>query len=159
MPRLNLRAARAAFVFPGIFCGLLFFLATAAHSDVLTLNNGLQYEGRLGKIAAIGEDPNKPEPTAGEVRVTGIILVDDELRLYFISKNNVPSTPRGRKRTANPYLLGRLGLGVGAQHFWETGDGTAPTCDTTSAAWRQASGASPARCVGTGESRTVCTGC
>ena len=58
-------------------------------AGVVTTKEGLQYEGRLGKIATIGENPLQANAQAGEVTVTKIVLIDDELRRTYISSNNV----------------------------------------------------------------------
>ncbi len=62
-------------------------------AGVVTLKNGMQVEGRLGKIAAIGEDPGKATPAAGGVRVSKVMLIDDELRRVFVSTNNLAVEP------------------------------------------------------------------
>jgi len=47
--------------------------------------------------------------------------VRPETRLDYAMSSNKTA----RKRPANPYLSGRVGLGAGTQHSWETHDGTA----------------------------------
>ncbi len=57
-------------------------------AGVVELKNGLQLEGKLGKIGEIGEDPTNPRVT-GPVRVTKVVIVDDNLTRVFVSSNQV----------------------------------------------------------------------
>lgn len=63
---------------------LLLFTPLAA--DVVTLKNGLQFEGRVGKIASLGANPLS---SAGEVQVQQIVFVDDDLRRTFFASRQV----------------------------------------------------------------------
>ena len=55
----------------------------------------------------------------GESAVTPCLSVPN-CRLFI----KVPRTRRGRKRSPDPYLPGRVFLSAGARHSWETRDGT-----------------------------------
>ena len=59
----------------------------ALRADILTLKNGLQYEGSLGKISEIGEDPTNPSLSGG-TKVTNIIFVDNGLSRTFVSSKD-----------------------------------------------------------------------
>ena len=92
MPRFLSGFLRFAWSF-ALGLGLCILLAPVqVCGDIITLQNGLQYQGSLGLIAEIGEDPTNPKLTAGGIRVTKIVLVDDELRRTFVSKNMLRST-------------------------------------------------------------------
>ncbi|NLF73517.1 MAG: tetratricopeptide repeat protein [Candidatus Anammoximicrobium sp.] len=58
----------------------------AAEADVATLRNGMQFEGSIGKIGSLGEDPLNPQSSAGQVKVRQIVFVDDNLRRTFFSQ-------------------------------------------------------------------------
>ncbi len=72
----------------------VFILAAAAMTalsprqlgaEIATLKNGMQFEGRPGKIASLGEDPLNPQGKAGEVKIKQIVFIDDDLRRTFFS--------------------------------------------------------------------------
>lgn len=69
--------------------GLAAVFATLAQADVVTLKNGMQFEGVPGKIASLGEDPLNPQGAAGQVKVRQIVFVDDQLRRTFFSQIQV----------------------------------------------------------------------
>jgi predicted esterase len=60
-------------------------IVSITRAEVVTLKNGTQFEGRVGNIASLGEDPLNPQGKAGEVKVKQIVLVDDDLRRTFFS--------------------------------------------------------------------------
>jgi len=60
-------------------------------AEIATLKNGMQFEGRVGKIASLGEDPLSPQGTAGEVKIKQIVLVDDDLRRTFFFSGQTQS--------------------------------------------------------------------
>ncbi len=73
-----------------VIAGLAAMLGVqAAWAEVVTLNFGWQLEGRLGKISSLAENPLNPNPTAGEVKVTQIVLIDDDLRRTFVPSKQV----------------------------------------------------------------------
>jgi len=65
------------------------WLTTAAKADIATLKNGMQFEGSIGKIGSLGEDPLNPQSSAGQVKVRQIVFVDDDLRRTFFSQIQV----------------------------------------------------------------------
>jgi predicted esterase len=60
-------------------------------AEVVTLKNGMQYEGRVGKIASMGGDPLQPTGAAAPVLARPIVLIDDDLRRIFVSSWQVQS--------------------------------------------------------------------
>lgn len=72
-------------VLAGAVCaaGLVAGLTSRLWAGVVTLENTLQYEGAVGKIAALGEDPDRPKP-AVNVPVKSILLIDDEIRRIYL---------------------------------------------------------------------------
>jgi len=68
---------------------LVICLAAPAMADIATLKNGMQFEGSIGKIGSLGEDPLSPQSTAGQVKVRQIVFVDDQLRRTFFSQIQV----------------------------------------------------------------------
>lgn len=71
--------------------GVTVALPVKLHAEIVTLKNGMQFEGRVGKIASLGEDPLNPQGTAGEVKVKQIVLVDDDLRRTFFFSGQTQS--------------------------------------------------------------------
>jgi hypothetical protein len=57
----------------------------AARAEIVTLKNGMQFEGSLGRIASLGEDPLNPRGGGGQVKSKQIVLIDDDLRRTFFS--------------------------------------------------------------------------
>ena len=75
---------RACYV--GFAClGLLSSALPSARAEIATLKNGMQFEGRVGKISSMGEDPLNPQGRAGQIKVKQIVFVDDDLRRTFFS--------------------------------------------------------------------------
>lgn len=61
-------------------------LPSMAGGEVITLKNGYQLTGKVGRLASIAQDPLKPQdPDAAEL----IVLVDDDLRRIFVPYRNV----------------------------------------------------------------------
>ena len=71
--------------FAALLAGWLLWGVPAA-ADVITLKNGLQFEGRVGRIASLGASPLS---SAGEVPVQQIVIVDDDLRRTFFATHQV----------------------------------------------------------------------
>jgi predicted esterase len=88
----------------GIFSAFDAIVSSCVHAEIITLNTGVQLQGRLGKISSLNENPLSPKPSAGEVRVTQIVLVDDDLRRTFVPSKQIvpggiaPDTPGGVER-------------------------------------------------------------
>lgn len=76
-----------------LFSALLVPLASA---DVLTLKNGMTIEGKLGKIASIGEGVFNNN-SGGDVALQLIVIADDDLRRVYVPsylvKDVQPSPP------------------------------------------------------------------
>jgi pimeloyl-ACP methyl ester carboxylesterase len=62
-----------------------FLFRSQAAAEVAVLNNGMQFEGNIGKIASLGENPLSPQG-GGQVKTKQIVLVDDDLRRTFFSQ-------------------------------------------------------------------------
>ncbi len=86
----------------GLLPVLLLALLPGGHSRaaVVTLKNGMQLEGILGKLAGVAENPLNPPK--GEVDVRLVVLIDDGLRRTFVSYYQVQdlreSEPMGLER-------------------------------------------------------------
>ena len=61
----------------------------AARAEIVTLKNGMQFEGSVGKIASLGDDPVVAKVNAGAPNPQLILLVDDELRRTFFPTREV----------------------------------------------------------------------
>jgi predicted esterase len=70
---------------------VLLGIASSAEGAKVVLRNGVQREGRLGKIAGLAENPLAPAPAVGGVDLKLIVLVDDDLRRTFFSTYLVQS--------------------------------------------------------------------
>ena len=56
-----------------------------AQAEIATLKNGMQFEGRIGKISSLGEDPLNPGGASGAIKTKQVVFVDDDLRRTFFS--------------------------------------------------------------------------
>lgn len=68
-------------------------LPTHGSAETLTLKNGIQLDGNLGKIASLAKDTLKPDGSSGGPAVKLIVLVDDDLRRVFFSTYSVATPP------------------------------------------------------------------
>ncbi len=59
-----------------------------AWAEIVTLKNGMQLEGILAREPSLNQNPLVAQP-AGNVDVEKILLVDDDLRVTFVSTNQV----------------------------------------------------------------------
>ncbi len=64
-------------------------LATAASGQVLTLKNGIQLKGEIGKLQSLNQNPLLELKGGGNVDVRKIVFVDNDLWRTFVSSNNV----------------------------------------------------------------------
>lgn len=64
-------------------------MASLADGAVILLEDGRTLEGRITEVSGVAEDPTNPRPTAGEIAVTPLLLVDDGLRRVYIHKSKV----------------------------------------------------------------------
>ncbi|WP_146591405.1 peptidase [Posidoniimonas polymericola] len=70
-----------------IFCSLL--LAASACASTIQMDDGRTMIGDIGQTSGVAEDPTRPSPSAGEVKVTPILIIDDGLRRTFVNKFRV----------------------------------------------------------------------
>lgn len=79
-------AGRGAF-----FCGLALVVVccAVAHGEVITLKNGYQLEGKVGRLAGIAQNPLQPAAQGGAQL---IVLIDDDLRRVFVPFYQVNAT-------------------------------------------------------------------
>lgn len=68
-----------------------FFLGSAGFAEVVTLRNGMRFEGVIAEIASIAENPLIPKATPGEVSVKQIVVIDDNLRRVFVPQRMIAS--------------------------------------------------------------------
>lgn len=68
--------------------GVLVMHGGAVQAEVITLKNGMQLQGILTRVASLNENPLVAQ-AAGNVDVSKIVLVDDDLRRTFVSSNQV----------------------------------------------------------------------
>ncbi|MFV2065626.1 MAG: peptidase [Pirellulales bacterium] len=103
----------------GVAIGLLWLLwpATAFPSKI-TLKDGRVLEGRIGMVAGVAEDPNRPAKRFGEVDVQPVLILDNGLTRTFVAQRQVTSVveagpaPRERIRLRQP--VARSGLKIGS---------------------------------------------
>ncbi len=60
-----------------------------ARAEVVTLKNGMQLQGALTRVQSLNQNPLLEFKGGGNVDVSKIVLVDDNLRRTFVSSNNV----------------------------------------------------------------------
>ncbi len=63
-------------------------LCPHASAEVITLKNGMRFEGSMGDLAGLDGDPLKGGG-GGDVATKEIVIVDDDLRRIFFGKKNV----------------------------------------------------------------------
>ncbi len=68
---------------------LLAALAAGSRAATLQLNDGRILSGKLGETSGVAEDPIDPGPSAGMIRTTPILVVEDGLRRTFLHKTDV----------------------------------------------------------------------
>ena len=68
---------------------LVIFPLQTSRGAVVTLKNNMQLEGKVGKIHAIGQNPLTPDAAGGPIKVTSILIIDDELRRMFVPTKQV----------------------------------------------------------------------
>ncbi|MCA9240702.1 MAG: tetratricopeptide repeat protein [Planctomycetales bacterium] len=66
-------------------------VAPAARAATIQMDDGRTLVGDIGQTSGVADDPMNPTPSAGEVRVTPILIIDDGLRRTFVSKFRVRS--------------------------------------------------------------------
>ncbi|QDT69965.1 hypothetical protein MalM25_29090 [Planctomycetes bacterium MalM25] len=73
---------------PGLFLAIL-AIGSACHAATLQLNDGRIISGKLGETAGVAEDPIAPGPSAGAIRTTPILVIEDGLRRAYVHKTAV----------------------------------------------------------------------
>jgi pimeloyl-ACP methyl ester carboxylesterase len=73
---------------PAIVTAVLAVVGTASAATLL-LQDGRTLKGDFAQIGGVAEDPLNPKPSAGEVAVTPILVVDDGLRRTYIHYSQV----------------------------------------------------------------------
>ncbi len=76
------------------FLVCLCLVSLTARAEVITLKNGMRYEGRAGEIASLGADPARGSG-AGQLKVKQIVFLDDGLRRSFFSSIQVQAIGPG----------------------------------------------------------------
>ncbi|WP_425398274.1 alpha/beta hydrolase-fold protein [Aeoliella sp.] len=71
----------------------LLLSASPAWSAIIQLNDGRVLTGKVVQVAGVAEDPTDPNPLAGEVKVTPILIVDDGLRRTYVATRDLQPTP------------------------------------------------------------------
>ena len=71
------------------FCVMILTRPPTMRGEVITLKNGLQLQGRLARVSSLNQNPLVAAKSEGNVDVSKIVLVDDDLRRTFVSSNQV----------------------------------------------------------------------
>jgi predicted esterase len=72
----------------GLLGCALTLCSPVARAEIITLKSGLQLEGQLTRVSSLNENPLIAQ-AAGNVDVSKVVLVDDDLRRTFVSSNQV----------------------------------------------------------------------
>ena len=90
----------------------------AGWGAVVTMKSGMQFEGRVAKIAAINDNPLNPAGSSGEVDVQPIVIIDDDLRRIFVGSQQVTAyaenPPLGHERIRIDQRVAASGRGIGS---------------------------------------------
>lgn len=68
---------------------LLLCTALPLRAATIQMEDGRTLTGDVGQTSGVADDPMNPSPSAGEVRVTPILILDDGLRRTFVNKFRV----------------------------------------------------------------------
>jgi predicted esterase len=96
-----MRTTRRGFIAAGLGSTLITLLPSPLiaplMAEVITLKNGYQLEGKVGRLSAIAQDPLKPASDGPE----SIVLIDDDIRRVFVPFLQVKTmtTPERPTRT------------------------------------------------------------
>ena len=71
----------------------LVLLVSPANSTEITLKNGTRVSGAIGRISGLNQDPSNPDPTGGEITVSQIILLDDQIRRVYVPSKQIAAPP------------------------------------------------------------------
>lgn len=71
-----------------LLCGYFFTAPDSLRAEVITLKNGMQIPGSVGKVSGLDGDPLKGA-AGGEVATKEIVIIDDDLRRIFVGQKNV----------------------------------------------------------------------
>ena len=67
----------------------IFALAPICPAAKIQLDDGRVLVGALGQTSGVADDPFQPGPSAGEIRTTPILIIDDGLRRTYVHKTAV----------------------------------------------------------------------
>lgn len=81
------RISRSALA-PALF-GAILAIGPNAAAATLQLNDGRILSGKLGETSGVAEDPIAPGPSAGAIRTTPILVIEDGLRRTYVHKTEV----------------------------------------------------------------------
>lgn len=106
--------------------------ASLAPAATILLKDGRTMTGELGQTSGVADDPFQPGPSAGQVRTTPIVIVDDGLRRTYLRKTSVaevldeadPPTirlPVWQNHAENGSALGVVGQPINVTPFDEFG--------------------------------------
>lgn len=110
---ISARRAGQAFLFA---CGVWILASGEVRAETVTLANGMQLEGDLGRIARLGADPLAPAGAAAVARVP-IVVIDNQLTRTFVfhdlSRLKVaPAPPSNHERIEIDQRVQRVGRQV-----------------------------------------------
>ncbi len=60
-------------------------------ADIVTMRNGMRFEGSAAEVAGVAENPLVPKANPGEVSVKQIVVIDDNLRRVFVPQRLIAS--------------------------------------------------------------------
>ncbi|GIW56566.1 MAG: peptidase [Nitrospiraceae bacterium] len=66
-------------------------LARGVPAEVVTMRNGMRFEGSVAEVAGVAENPLVAAANPGEVSVKQIVVIDDNLRRVFVPQRMIAS--------------------------------------------------------------------
>lgn len=90
-----MKTLRSSSIFRLLLVAVLLGGATPSRATEITLRNGTRLSGVVGKITGLAQDPTNPDPTGGQITVSQIVLVDDEIRRVFVPSKQVAARAEG----------------------------------------------------------------
>ena len=74
-----------------LVCSLVAGVLSTATAAVVVVKSGMQFEGRVDKIASLADNPFAAAAGGGEAAPKPIVIIDDDLRYTFVANSQVAS--------------------------------------------------------------------
>ncbi len=90
-----MKMIRTALLVVACVCGLLDGSGRGLQAEVVTLRNGMRYEGAVVEIVGVADNPLKPKADGGAITSKLIVMIDDEVRRVYIPQRMIAALAPG----------------------------------------------------------------